>query len=248
MTRPQRSVDFPRIDAVGLDGLLVRFGETLDEPANRAALAFKAAVERETLEGVEEASTSLVSCFLRFDPLALAPETLAARLQTLLDSRDWYAAPLPEGRRFLSIPTVYGTELAPQLDEAAQAAGMSADAAIRSLSEARVRVTAIGFAPGQPYMGTLDEAWNIPRQTALTPQVPVGALVVAIRQLVLFSVTTPTGWRHVGQTAVRLFQPESETPFLLRPGDEVQFPAVTRERFEALRRDPGGGLTQEALP
>ncbi|MFZ7093102.1 5-oxoprolinase subunit B family protein [Primorskyibacter sp. 2E233] len=249
MTEPAlQTPGFPRIDSVGLDGLLVRFGETLMEPANRAALAFKAEVERECPEGVEECSTSLVSCFVRFDPLAVNPTDLTARLARLVSARDWYDAALPEGRRFLSIPTVYGTELAPQLDEAAQAAGMSAAEAIQSLSSARVRVTAIGFAPGQPYLGTLPEAWDIPRQTALTPQVPVGALVVAIRQLVLFSVTTPTGWRHVGQTAVRLFQPESDRPFLLRPGDEVQFPSVTRERFETLRGDPLGGLTQEALP
>ncbi|WGW03461.1 5-oxoprolinase subunit B family protein [Tropicibacter oceani] len=245
---PMQTPDFPRIDPVGLDGLLVRFGEVLDEPANRAALAFKAALEGDSPEGVEECATSLVSCFLRFDPLAVAPEALSQRLSALLATRDWYQAALPEGRRFLSIPTVYGTDLAPQLDEAAQLAGMSVEAAIASMSQARVRVTAIGFAPGQPYLGTLPEAWNIPRQTALTPQVPVGALVVAIRQLVLFSVTTPTGWRHVGQTAVRLFQPDSDTPFLLRPGDEVQFPAVSREVFETLRGDPMGGLTQRPLP
>ncbi|WP_425099187.1 5-oxoprolinase subunit B family protein [Tropicibacter sp. S64] len=238
---------FPLIASVGLDGLLVRFGETLEEPANRAALAFRAALETENPEGVEECSTSLVSCFVRFDPLAVAPEDLTARLRLILERQDWYAADLPAGRRLLRIPTVYGTELAPQLEEAAALAGMSAEEAVKSLSQAQVRVTAIGFAPGQPYMGTLPEAWAIPRQTALTPQVPVGALVVAIRQLVLFSVTTPTGWRHVGQTAVKLFQPQSETPFLLRPGDEVRFPSVSREAYERMKGDPMGGLTAEAL-
>ena len=49
---------------------------------------------------------------------------------------------------------------------------MSEAAARRSLSEARVRVTALGFAPGQPYLGELPEAWDIPRQQALTPKVP----------------------------------------------------------------------------
>ncbi|WP_136441147.1 5-oxoprolinase subunit B family protein [Pacificoceanicola onchidii] len=246
MTIPS-DTGFPRIDSVGLDGLLVRFGETLDEPANRAALAFRAALERAGPDGVEECSTSLVSCYVRFDPLAVAPEDLSARLGALVKTQDWYAAALPEGRRLVTIPAVYGTDLAPQLAEAAAAAGMSEEEAITSLSQAQVRVTAIGFAPGQPYMGTLPEAWNIPRQTALTPQVPVGALVVAIRQLVLFSVSTPTGWRHVGQTAARLFQPESETPFLLRPGDEVRFPAVSRAVFERMKEDPSGGLTAEVL-
>ncbi|WP_425074054.1 5-oxoprolinase subunit B family protein [Sagittula sp. S175] len=235
---------FPRIDDVGLDGLLVRFGDSLSESANRAALAFAAALDRDCPSGVEECATSLVSTYVRFDPLGVALEDLRAQLAQRLAGADWYAAALPEGRRLVTIPTVYGTDLAPQLAEAAAAAGMSCEAATESLSTARVRVTTIGFAPGQPYLGTLSEAWDIPRQTALTPQVPVGALVVAIRQLVLFSVTTPTGWRHVGQTKARLFRPEAAEPFLLRAGDEVRFPSVTREAYEAM---PGDGVTVEAL-
>ena len=237
---------FPRIEAVGLAGLLVRFGDRLEEPANRAALAFRAALERESPEGVEECSTALVSTFLRFDPLAVPLERLEARLRALLADRDWYAAELPGGRAHVTVPTLYGTERAPQLAEAAAAAGMSEAEAVESLSRAELRVTAIGFAPGQPYLGTLPEAWDIPRQTALTPRVPVGALVGAIRQLVLFSVTTPTGWRHVGQTHARLFRPEAAEPFLLRPGDVVRFPAVGAEEFAALGGAGRDGILRRA--
>lgn len=235
---------FPRIDPVGLDGLLVRFGDALSEPANRAALAFRAGLERDAPTGIEECATSLVSTFVRFDPLGISLDDLHATLTERLTAQDWYCADLPEGRRLLYIPTVYGGDHAPQLAEAAEAAGLTEVEAIASLSQAEVRVTTIGFAPGQPYLGTLPEAWDIPRQTALTPQVPVGALVVAIRQLVLFSVTTPTGWRHVGQTRARLFQPESETPFLLRAGDVVQFPAISAEEFANLE---GDGIRVEPL-
>ncbi|MGH1353555.1 MAG: 5-oxoprolinase subunit B family protein [Thalassovita sp.] len=239
---------WPAIHAVGFGGLLVRFGEKLSEPANRAALAFRAALDRVTPEGVEESSTSLVSCFVRFDPLAVDLDRLMARLQALLDERDWYAAPLPEGRKFWRIPTVYGTDLAPQLAEAASVAGLTEAAAIQSLSTSRVRVQTIGFAPGMPYLGALPDAWDIPRLTDLTPNVPAGGLAVAIRQLVLFPVATQTGWRQVGQTAMQLFRPDSDAPFVLRPGDEVLFPAVSRETYERMRTAPDGGATFEVLP
>ena len=237
--------DFPRIAPIGLDGVIVQFGPALSEVANRAALAFCAAVERDPPEGVEEVSTSLVSTYLRFDPLFLSLEALRADLDARLTHEDWYAAPLPEGRRLLRIPTVYGGDFGPQLGEAAEAAGLSAEAAQRELSQAQVRVNAIGFAPGQPYLGTLPEAWDIPRQAGLTPKVPEGALVAAIRQFVLFSVSAPTGWRQVGRTAAPLFRPESETPFLLRPGDEVIFDSVPAEAWDRLSDDPKGGVTVE---
>lgn len=245
MTEPGQT--YPRLGTVGIDGLLVSFAGALNEAANRAALAFGGAVEGAGWEGVEEVSSSLVSTYLRFDPRHVAPEDLVARVEDLLARQDWYAADLPSGRRFWRIPTVYGTDLAPQLAEAAEAAGLDEAAAIRSLSEARVRVQTMGFAPGQPYLGELPEAWDIPRQSKLTEKVPEGALVVAIRQFVLFSVTTPTGWQHVGQTAIRLFHLEADDPFLLRPGDEVQFIETTPDALENMRGDPRGGAECEPI-
>ena len=131
--------------------------------------------------------------------------------------------------------------MAPQLTQAAAQAGLTEGEAISTLTSTRLRVQTIGFAPGQPYLGTLPDAWDIPRQSQLTARVPEGAIAVAIRQLVLFSVSTPTGWQHVGQTAMRLFQPDAEEPFLLRAGDEVQFKATTPEQLDGFHRDPKGG-------
>ncbi|RFP86331.1 allophanate hydrolase subunit 1 [Rhodobacteraceae bacterium 63075] len=214
---------WPVIREAGFDGLLVSFGERLGEPANRAALAFRVAVEAARIGGVSETSTSLVSVYLRFDPLNHDHPAMRAELEALLSERDWYAACLPEGRRLWRIPTVYGGD---QLAQTARAAGMSADEAVKQLSATQVRVQTIGFMPGMPYLGELPEAWDIPRQTELTAEVPKGGLCVAIRQLVLFPVATPTGWRQIGQTDFELFRPESAEPFVLRAGDEAVFEAV----------------------
>ena len=240
----QQSPVFPLIRSVGVQGLIITFADQLSESSNRAALAFRAVIEAERPVGVRETSTSLASVFVRFDPAELAHAQLLAHLEQLLAARDWYSAALPEGRKFWRVPTVYGTDLAPQLGEAADAAGMSEAQAIESLGTARVRVLTIGFAPGQPYLGTLGQEWNLPRQTELTPMVPQGALVLAISQLVLFSTAAPTGWRHVGQTGFKLFQPETEQPFALTAGDELQFEPVTRAEFDRhCAADPGFGGT-----
>ncbi|MFY0312765.1 allophanate hydrolase subunit 1 [Leisingera sp. D0M16] len=239
---------WPRIKTAGFDGFLVSFSDRLSEPANRAALALRDAVERKGWAGVEETSTSLVSTYLRFDPLWKDHSELRGLVEGLLSEQDWFAAALPQGRRLWRIPTVYGTDLAPQLDEVAELAGLSPEAAVNSVSRARVRVQTIGFAAGMPYLGELPPELDIPRQTGLTPQVPAGGLCVAIRQLVLFPVATPTGWRHIGQTAFTLFRPDDEIPFVLRPGDEVMFTTTTAEKLAAMRASgPDGGATFEVL-
>ena len=242
--------DWPKIRTVGLSGVLVTFAQAMSEPANRAALAFRAAIDAGEWPGVTETSTSLVSTFLEVDLAATSAEAMKERLSNLLKSRDWFAAPLPSGRTLWHVPTVYGTDLAPQLEEAAEVAGVDPDEAITQISTSRVRVLTIGFAPGQPYMGELSETWNIPRQKGLTKSVPPGSLVIAIRQLIIFTNAAPTGWRHIGQTAFKTFRPDAALPFTLSPGDELTFPSITRAEFDAIQtKDTSGlgGAVQEAL-
>ena len=241
---------FPRIATVGLSGILVTFADKMDNAANRAALAFRGAVIAQRWPEVTETSMSLVSVYLVVDLVTEDIATVTSKIEALLQAEDWYAAPLPEGRTLWHVPTVYGTDLAPQLEEAAEVAGLDPDEAIRQLSTARVRVLTIGFAPGQPYLGELDPVWNIPRQQALTKSVPAGALVLAIRQLVVFTSATPTGWRHVGQTAFPTFRQDASQPFSLTPGDELIFPSVSKAEFERIKAADTsgyGGAEREAI-
>lgn len=239
---------YPTLRPAGFDGFLVSFGDALSDRTNRAALAFRAALEAADLPGMRETSTSLASAYLRFDPGQTGHDDMRAALTGLLDARDWYDAPLPEGRSLWRIPVVFGGEHGPQLEEAAELADMDAAAAVASITEARLRVQTIGFAPGMPYLGDLGAPWDIPRQSQLTAEVPRGGLCVAVRQLVLFPNATPTGWRHIGQTRVRLFRPDAATPFLLKPGDEITFEQVDAAALDALGDDPDGGAVREDLP
>jgi len=235
-----------QLATMGLGGILVRFSDRLDDGANRAALAFRAAVEAAGWDGVEETAASLGSVFLRFDPARTDAGALGARLAPLLSGRDWYRAALPGGRRLWTIPAVFD---GPDLAAAAGLAGLSPEAAAAELAGARIRVLALGFAPGLPYMGPLPAHWEIPRQTALTPTAPAGAVVVALRQVIIFPTPTPTGWRQVGRTGFRAFRPGAATPFALAAGDEVRFRAVGATELDALTAaDPeGGGAVAEPI-
>jgi allophanate hydrolase subunit 1 len=193
---------------------------------------------------VLETSTSLTSAFVVYDPHVLSQATLIDQISTLLNDRDWRQADLPQSRKLWRVPAVFD---GPQLDEAAKLAGVKPRDAIAELCQEPLRVLTIGHAPGQPYLGSLTPNWNIPRQTGLTKQVQTGAITVAIRQIVLFSGPSPTGWRQVGRCAFRCFRPELDTPFSLSPGDEVRFDPVDTETFETVRTIGNGGATWEPL-
>lgn len=231
---------------LGLDGVLVRFSRALSPQANGAAHAFCDAVIAAGLPGVTEVAPSLTSVRVGFDPAKTDRHNLTHALRDLLGLlRDADTSP----RRLWRIPVAFGPDHAPQLAEAAKLAGLTPDLAVAQITALQLRVLAIGFAPGQPYLGMMPPHWDIPRQSELTPKVPRGALVTAVRQLIIFAADTPTGWRQIGQSAFSVWRPDSDRPFALDPGDAVQFVAVSDDTLRDLQANPdsNGGATCEVL-
>ncbi|PJI86488.1 KipI family sensor histidine kinase inhibitor [Yoonia maricola] len=236
----------PELLPLGIDGVLVRFATTLTEDANAHALGFRDLVQDMALVGVTEVASSLVSVRVGFDPAQTDRATVMGALRSLLEQHQTK----DEGpRRLWRIPAAFGTDFAPQLGEVAGMAGLTPQQAITEIEATQVRVIAIGFAPGQPYLGMLPDHWNIPRQTELTKKLPRGALITAVRQLIIWAADAPTGWRHIGQTAFRVYRPETTQPFAFEPGDAVQFQAVSDTDFRAIKvnTDTNGGATCEVL-
>ena len=227
------------IRPIGVDGVLVRFGRDLTEAAVQRAMAFRDRVAGLDLPGVIEIAPALVSVRIGFDPARTSRKALVAALQMAELGADTNTGPT---RRW-DIPTAFGPDHAPQLAEVAELAGLTPDQAVEEIAAQTVRVMAIGFAPGQPYLGLLPDHWDIPRQTALTDHMPRGALVTAVRQLIIFAADAPTGWRHIGQTGFSVYRPEATNPFPLAPGDALRFCPVSDSEFATLRDsgDPNGG-------
>jgi KipI family sensor histidine kinase inhibitor len=81
----------------------------------------------------------------------------------------------------------------------------------------------MGFTPGFPYMGKLDDAIIVPRLETPRRRVLAGTVAIAGSQTGIYPVDSPGGWQLIGWTPLQLFDPEAETPFLFSPGDEVKF-------------------------
>lgn len=236
--------DQPEILASGIDGILVRFARDLSDQANAKALAFRAAVEAAGISGVTEVASSLVSVRVQFDPQVTDRRTAISAIQSIL-AADFDTA--PRAVRHWHIPVAFGPDHAPELAEAAALANITEDQAIHDITNTTVRVIAIGFAPGQPYLGMLPGHWTIPRRTTLTESLPRGALITAVQQLILWAADAPTGWRHIGQTAFDVYRPHAADPFAFSPGDQVSFVQVDDTSMATLLAadDPDGGARCE---
>lgn len=236
-----RVMNTPKLLPLGPDGILVQFADQLSDFANQAAIAFSAALEAEALTGVVETATSLASVYVRFRPDQVSRHHVIDGIKPLLDSQDWYAARLPAGRSVWHVPVAFEGEHAPDLAEVAALSGLTSAEVVALVTKTPLRVLALGFAPGQPYLGFLPKSLDIPRRTEITPKVPQGAVVLAVRQVIPFANAAPTGWRQIGRTALRCYDNTRDPEFAFVAGDEVQFQAVSANDLAALDRHSMGG-------
>jgi len=53
-------------------------------------------------------------------------------------------------------------------------------------------------------------------------------------QCCIYPVESPGGFWVLGRTPLRLYDPESADPILLRAGDQVRFTMITRPEYDAI--------------
>ena len=80
-----------------------------------------------------------------------------------------------------------------------------------------------GFAPGFAYLGELPAELRVPRLATPRTRVPAGSVAIAGAMTAIYPQASPGGWRLLGRTDARLFDPAATTPARLRPGDRVRF-------------------------
>jgi len=211
----------PLILPVGDAALMVRFGSSLSQAANRAATRFARQLAEAPLAGVLEVVPNLVSVLLRYDPAHEDVARLAGELRLRL-SRASAAdqAPVTAGHR---VPVRFGGSAGPDLDEVSAALGLAPGDFIAAHNASRLQVLATGFAPGFVYCGFHPEQLHLPRRTVVRPSVPIGSVLFAAGQTAITSTLLPTGWHVIGSTDLRNFDPCADPPTHLRAGDDIAF-------------------------
>ena len=214
----------PTLHPAGDRALVFELGDTIRSDTNACIIEMADRIAAQRWPGVTEVVPTYRSLLVGYDPLILRGAELEARLIALWDKSE--ASQTPKGRLW-RVPCLYGGGVEGDLTALAQIKGLSTDELIALHSGAEYRVYMIGFAPGFVYLGGLPEALHTPRLPVPRQNIPAGAIGIGGQQANINSVAGPSGWRFVGRTPWRIFDPGAAAPFLLRAGDRVRFAPIT---------------------
>lgn len=221
------TAEFPRVRPFGDRAVLVEFEEVLSPDVNGRVRAL--ARRLTDLSGVAETIPTFRSVLVVLDPRVGSQDAVSRAALELARS----TPTVPSGStRVLEIPVVYGGDCGPDLAAVAGAAGLTSDEVVRFHTGREYLVYMLGFAPGFPYLGTVDERIRAPRLDVPRLRVPAGSVGLADALSGIYPSQTAGGWRLIGRTPLRTYDPSDPDPFLFQPGDRVRFKPVGHADFQ----------------
>jgi len=205
---------------LGDSALLIQLGDEINPALNQRVHGLNALLQANALAGILETVPAYSTLLIHYDPLTLTFDQVTHWVRERMTQLDdaYHRTP-----RRLEVPVRYGGASGPDLETAASSLGISSADVIRIHSEREYSVYMMGFTPGFPYMGTLDERLIMPRLQTPRTLVRAGTVAIAGSQTGIYPLDSPGGWHLIGWTPLTLFDPSSDTPFLFSAGDVVNF-------------------------
>jgi KipI family sensor histidine kinase inhibitor len=198
--------------------LLISFGEEISVPNHRQVLRLTHALHG--APGILNLHPAFASVLVDFDPRRRTHEQIEELVRERLASATEREAEPP---RTVEIPVRYGGDHGPDLEDVASHTGLSAEQVVERFAAAEYLVYFVGFATCFPYLGGMPPELATPRLGAPRKQVAAGSVAIGGAQAGVYPLPSPGGWRLIGRTDLRLFDPAGEPPGLLRMGDRVRF-------------------------
>jgi len=210
----------PGIVPLGDSSVLVQLGDEIDLTINQRVHALANLITASSVNGIIETVPAYATLLVHYDPLLLSFTQINDRLRTQISQVEEIGSQKP---RRVEVPVRYGGEKGPDLESVASYCSLRVEDVIRIHTEKIYTVYMMGFTPGYPYMGKLDDRLIMPRLETPRTRVPAGTVAIAGSQTGIYSIESPGGWQLIGWTPLKLFDLRLESPFLFSPGDEVKF-------------------------
>ena len=216
---------------LGDAALRVGLAEVADAAAHHRVRAFCGRLEGLAVPGLIEHVPAYTSVTIYYRPAEVGYQGLCERISAAMENLDEQAVP---PARVVTVPVCYGGPFGPDIEYVAQAAGLSVEQVVELHSQVEYLVSMMGFAPGFPYLSGLPARLATPRLATPRLMVKAGSVGIGGAQTGVYPIQTPGGWRIIGHTPLKLYDPTAASPFLLSPGDHVRFKPVRPEEHDRI--------------
>lgn len=224
-----------KIYPVGDISLSVDFGNYIDEDRNNKVMKLESCLREQGIPGILETVPSYRALMIRYDPLIVSYESLGKAILDLRDAVD-AAGANTEKKHIHLIPCCYGGAYGEDLAGMEKITGLRAEEIIRIHAGTDYKIYMLGFLPGFVYLGGMDERIAAPRLDEPRVAIPAGSVGIGGKQTGVYPIASPGGWRLIGTTPVKFYDPNREKPILCSAGEYMRFLPVSPEEYRRIEQ------------
>jgi KipI family sensor histidine kinase inhibitor len=220
----------PRILSAGDQAIVVEFGTTISPAVHDRLIMLDQTLRDHPIAGVLETVPTYRSLLIRYDPARIRAAALGERVTALCAG----SGTTVTRRRLWHVPVLYGRQAGLDFEDLARMKGLTSTELVVAFQSVDYRVYMLGFSPGFTYLGGLPETLHTPRLATPRQLTPAGGIAIGGAQACVGALPSPSGWRFLGCTPLRSYDPRRAEPFIFQAGDLVRFFEVTESEATAL--------------
>ncbi len=216
----------------------VEFGNEISPEINNKIRSLTNALENEHINGIIECIPTYRSLLINYDPSIISGTKLIKKIKKYLSASSEMQ---DNEKKIYVIPVCYEGEFAPDIDNVCKHNNLTKEEVIAIHSGRDYLIYMLGFLPGFPYLGGLDERIHTPRLESPRKSIPGGSVGIGGKQTGIYPMASPGGWQLIGRTPVKPYDPDREDPILYSAGDYIRFKPISTEEYEEIKAQSDNG-------
>ena len=219
-----------QISSFGPKTLLINWPQQISEKINRDITGFNHLVLDEFGEIIIESVCTFCSLTLYLKEAHEA--LLIEKIKNLYSKKRHNIS--EKNDRIWNIPVCYDETFGIDLEKVAKTHSMEVKEIISLHTQPLYHVYFLGFLPGFPYLGGLDERLITPRLKSPRLKIPKGSVAIGNQQTGVYPSDSPGGWNIIGRTPIDFYNKNFHKPVFLNAGDKIKFDAIDLDTYNSL--------------
>ena len=226
-----------KISNIGDCGIACDFGEDVNKETNKEVIKLfnfiQESVNNKKIKGILNYTPSYNKLIINFE----LGQTRSKEITEFINGSDFSKTTLSEKNRVVEIPICYDEEFALDIKRLEEKTKLNFKKIVSEHLNTDFFVYMIGFVPGQPFLGDLND--NLYHDRLDTPRVKIKKGTVGIEEkfCTIYTFESPGGWNIIGKTPFDLFNINKKNASVLSPGDTVKFKSITKRDLLSFKNE-----------
>ena len=220
---------FEKIYNISDQGIICDFGNEITKEINAKVIGvfnyINNNLDIKNELGIINCVPSYNKIVIQYDLLVTSSDAIIKYISSIKEDSLTYQ----NNQKKFELPICYDTEYGLDLESISKQNKISIEEIIHLHLETSFYVYMMGFLPGFPFMGDLNNKLFTSRLTTPRVVVPENSVAIVEKFCAIYPFESPGGWNIIGKTPTKLFEKNKKNSSLLYPGAQVKFKSISKK-------------------